>query len=390
MKASDIVDNHRIITVSESEELYTTNINEILQREIKKTRIRAITSYITDKDERFLGCIVVAIHRGNPKWTEISIGRNFQVEGSDIDDSSVDFLSSKFGVLSLTGTEQIFALDGQHRLLGIRKSLENDPGLGDLEIPLIFVIHKHDNLERTRRLFTVLNKYAEKPKGAELIILDEDDAAAIVTRRLVSDHTILSKQRALSTSKSGNIPSSDNTSLTTLVTINAINKILFRKDNMFYTMRPSDNELNQFYEKAAEFWDVFFQVFPEIVRYVNGGVDVRIDNKSIERDSESGGSLLLRPVGQKLIAYAYSRFDDNERQTFIDKLRQVDFSLSGNTWKYLYWNEKMITGEDRLKKNLLMFLLGKFYNQEEIHDEMKRIYELNNEEYHNHIRPIIN
>ncbi|MEM6737941.1 MAG: DNA sulfur modification protein DndB, partial [Bacteroidota bacterium] len=267
MKASDIVENNRIITVSESEELYTTNINEILQREIKKSRIKALTRYIVDKDERFLGCIVVAIHRGNPKWTEISIGRNFQVEGSDIDDSSVDFLSSKFGVLSLTGTEQIFALDGQHRLLGIRKSVEENPNLGTLEIPIIFVIHKHDNLERTRRLFTVLNKYAEKPKGAELIILDEDAAAAIISRRLVSNHEILSNERALSTSKSGNIPSSDNNSLTTLVTINAINKILFRKAGAFYAMRPSDNELDQLYTKAKIFWDTLFQVFPELVSY---------------------------------------------------------------------------------------------------------------------------
>ncbi|MEM8939184.1 MAG: DNA sulfur modification protein DndB [Bacteroidota bacterium] len=365
-----------------------SNINEILQREIKKSRIKALTRYIVDKDERFLGCIVVAIHRGNPKWTEISIGRNFQVEGSDIDDSSVDFLSSKFGVLSLTGTEQIFALDGQHRLLGIRKSVEENPNLGTLEIPIIFVIHKHDNLERTRRLFTVLNKYAEKPKGAELIILDEDAAAAIISRRLVSNHEILSNERALSTSKSGNIPSSDNNSLTTLVTINVINKILFRKAGAFYAMRPSDNELDQLYTKAKIFWDTLFQVFPELVSYINGEEDVTINNVFIERDSENGGSLLLRPVGQKLIAYAFSRFEEEERQTFRDKIRQVNFSLAGNTWKYLFWNEKMITGEDRLKKNLPMFLLGKYNNQEEINTEMSRVYALNNEEYHSHLRPI--
>ncbi len=388
MKAKDIVQNRRIITVAESEELYTNNINEILQREIKSSRIKALSKYIVEKDERFLGCIVVAIHQGNPKWTEISIARNFQVEGAEIDDVTADFLSSKFGVLTLSGNEQIFALDGQHRLLGLRKAITQNSDLGSLEVPIIFVVHKHENLQRTRRLFTVLNKYAEKPKGAELIILDEDDAAAIISRKLVTDHENLSNERALSTSKSGNIPNSDNTSLTTLVTVNAINKILFRKAGTFYAMRPSNAELNQLYRKAKAFWDTIFSVFPELVNYINGEENVTINNISIHRNSQNGGSLLLRPVGQKLIAYAFSRFDDDEREIFRNKIRLVDFSLSGNTWKYLYWNEKMITGEDRLKKNLLMYLLGKFEASGEIHQEMNRVYTLNNEEYHDHIMPI--
>lgn len=350
MKAKDIVLNNRIITVAESEELYTKNINEILQREVKQSRIRAISKYISENDERFLGCIVVAIHKGSPKWTEISISNNFQVEGSEIDDSTADFLSSKFGVLTLSGNEQIFALDGQHRLLGLRKAVMQNSELDTLEVPIIYVIHKHDNLERTRRLFTVLNKYAEKPKGAELIILDEDDAAAIIARRLVTDHEFLSKERFLSTSKSGNIPNSDNTSLTTLVTVNAINKILFRKAGSFYTMRPSNSELDSLYSLAALFWDTLFQVFPELVQYINGEENITINGFSIKRNSEGGGSLLLRPVGQKLVAYAFSRFEMQERDIFKRKIREVDFTLSGNIWKYLFWNEKMITGEDRLKK----------------------------------------
>ena len=166
MKVEDIVINNRIITVSESEELFTNNINEILQREIKQTRINAISVYIQNNNERFLGSIVLAIHQGDPKWTEIDINQNFEIDGLGLDDSSVDFLNSKFGVLSLIGNEQIFALDGQHRLLGLRKAYaENQAELGKLEVPVVFVIHKHDQLDKTRRLFTVLNKYAVEFKS---------------------------------------------------------------------------------------------------------------------------------------------------------------------------------------------------------------------------------
>lgn len=388
MKARDIVKGNRIITVAESTELYSQNINKILQREIKTSRIKSITDYILKNNERFLGCIVVAIHKGNPKWTDVGIGRNFQIDGSEIDDLSIDFLSSKFGVLTLSGSEQIFALDGQHRLIGLRKAVSKDPKLGEIEIPIIFVIHNHELLEKTRRVFTVLNKYAEKPKGAELIILDEDDAAAIVTRKLVSEHPILSKPNALSRSKSGNIPSTDVSSLTTLVTVHSINKTLFIKKPDFYSIRPNDAELDLLYAKACDFWNTIFEVFPEIVDYIDGNVNVTINNSLVARDSEEGGNLLLRPVGQKLLAFAYSRFESSEKQLFKSRIRQVDFSLSGNTWKYLFWNEKMISGENKLKKNLLMFLIGKYNNPQEIHSEMSRVYGLNNEVYKNHLSTV--
>ena len=74
-----------------------------------------------------------------------------------------------------------------------------------------------------------------------------------------------------------------------------------------------------------------------------------------------GGSLLLRPVGQKLIAQAYTEFDEDNKAAFWSKLRNIDFTLSGDIWKYLFWNDgKMIGKELRLKRKLLLYLLGKF------------------------------
>ena len=159
----------------------------------------------------FFNSLVVAIHEGSPKWSDIEVERSIKIEGDLIDDENMEILSNKYGILSLSGDEEIFALDGQHRLKGLRKAYVEDPEIGEKELSLIFVIHNHENVERTRRLFTVLNKYAEKPRGAELIIIDEDDAAAINTRRLVSNHPILSLDNAISDSKTANISKSDTT-----------------------------------------------------------------------------------------------------------------------------------------------------------------------------------
>ena len=103
--------------------------------------------------------------------------------------------------MTLTGSEEIFVLDGQHRLLGIRKAVEEDKSIGDDEISLIIVIHKSDLKQRTRRLFTVLNRYAVSIKPAEKVILEEDDAAAILTRKLVQEYPTFLKDNAVSSTK---------------------------------------------------------------------------------------------------------------------------------------------------------------------------------------------
>ncbi|MGD9491840.1 MAG: DNA sulfur modification protein DndB [Bacteroidales bacterium] len=388
IKVKDIVTENRIITVTESEELYTQNINRILQREIKQNRINAISKYFEMNDERFFNSLIVAIHKGTPKWTDVDIFEKMTVENNPLKEEEISFLSSKYGILSLTGDEQIFALDGQHRLKGIRKAFKDQPNLSDVEIPVIFVIHNHDNVDKTRRLFTVLNKYAEKPRGAELIILDEDDVAAINARRLVIEHPVLSRLGALSSSKTGAIPASDNSSFTTLVTIYNINKRIYNLPKSFYASRPGQTEIDELYEKSMTFWSLLFESFPSLVEYIDGLSDVKIDGKSICRNDLTGGSLLLRPVGQELIANAFAKFSNNELGVFKNRISQVDFNLSSNIWKYLFWNEKMLGKEIKLKNNLLLFLLGKYNNVNEIHREMARVYRLNNQPYNNHIIPM--
>ncbi len=85
------------------------------------------------------------------------------------------------------------------------------------------------------------------------------------------------------------------------------------------------------------------------------------------------------------------------KEMFFDKLldlgkewsiEKVDFNLSSSVWKYIFWNQKMLGKETKLKNNLLLFLLGKFNNSNEINREMSRVYSLNNQTYNNHINPI--
>lgn len=358
MKIRDFV--KRVITVAESDDLYTTNINEILQREINEKRIGQIRDYILYNPEHFFSSIIAAIHKGNPIWSDFDIESNFRVNNDIISESEVEFIENKIGILSLTGDETIFALDGQHRLIGLKEAYDADESIGNEEIAIILVVHNESNKQRTRRLFTVLNKYAQKPKEAELIILDEDDSAAIITRRLVENHDILRHKKAISTSNNSNIPVSDTTSLTTLVTINRINKLILSHNyKIDFTKRPSSEDLSIYYKSCADFWDFFFKVNPWVVSYLEGN-EINFENgESYRRNSVSGGNLLLRPLGQIIFAQIYlSSLGKISLSSLSKGLSQIDFNLNGSFCKYITWYDKIIPKSEALQRRIFLNYLG--------------------------------
>ena len=381
MKIKDIVDHQRIITVPESKELYTKNINEILQREINSSRISKISKYLLNDSEHFFSSIIVAIHKGSPQWSDIDIEEKLVVDKLAIDDDSINFIENKFGILTLSGTEEIFALDGQHRLVGLREAYKKNKEIGEEEISLLYVIHNDKNIVRTRRLFTVLNRYAEKPKQAELIILEEDDVAAINARSVIMEHPVLSLKNGISSTRGGSILPNDN-SFSTIVTVYNINKILYGKKIDFYRKRPSDQEIVNYYDKTNSFWNFFFQCFPYIKNYINGEKNIKNDNYQIQRNSETGGSLLLRPTGQELFAKVYKLFDNKNKLDYLkDNISKIDFNLSGKHFNYLFWNNgKILPKNMLLKYNLVLYLLGYYANEKKLFDDLHKLYESFNDE----------
>lgn len=374
MKIKDIVG--RIITVSESKELYATNINEILQREINTKRVDQIKEYINNNPEHFFSSIIVAIYQGNPIWSDFDIESHFRIENNCLDTKEIEFIENKLGILSLSGEEIIFALDGQHRIKGIREAYKYNPMIGEEEVSLTIVVHNHNEKQRTRRLFTVLNKYAQKPKEAELIILDEDDCAAIITRRLLECHSVLSLTNAISNSNIASIPTNDFISFSTLVMINRINKELLRKYRIDYTKRPTKEELCKFYKVCNEFWDFFFTQFSQIKDIIETNKSFYFNNGDLyNRNNQTGGSLLLRPIGQFIFAQIYNVFkEQNQLDILAEKVKLIDFNLNGCLCKYITWHNKIIGKSVSLQRNIFYYVLGITQN-ESIHQDISKVYE---------------
>jgi DNA sulfur modification protein DndB len=383
MKIKDIVDNKRVKTVSESKELYSSKLNDVLQREINESRIKTIANYLCNNSEHFFSSLILAINGGDPQWFDFNIEKHYR--NNNILEEDLNFIENKLGVLSLSGDENIFALDGQHRLLGIRAAFEKCPEIGEEEISLIFVIHNDNLKERTRRLFTVLNKYAQKPKEAELIILDEDDAHSILTRKIIQTHRIFKLQNAISGTNSSNLYSSDTSNFTTIVTINRVHLELLKEFKIDKTQRPSDDLLDQYYDELLRFWNFLFEIFPEIERFINGDT-IELNGKIFNRNKLTGGSLLLRPIGQILISKIFVAFRKTDRIDDLKKgIRSVDFDLNGRLCKYIYFlNGQMLPKEEALKNRVFFYTFGLDTN-EDIHLEMKRVYTKYGDNYENKI-----
>lgn len=175
----------------------------------------AIRDYLLHQKERFFNALVVGVYGGAPKWAELSIGVGHRKKFGEIP----EYVEGALGILIFDGSEKLFAIDGQHRVVGIKLAVEANPDLGDEEVSAIFVGHRTDQLgrERTRRLFTTLNRYAKPVNKMQIIALDEDDSVAITTRRLLEDHVLFTKWTSKKRGKS--IPSTDRQNFTTIITV---------------------------------------------------------------------------------------------------------------------------------------------------------------------------
>ena len=299
-----------------SGEIYQNkNLSDMIQRAIGKGRADNIARYIMTEEERFFPSMVVAVFDGSPNWLEFSISTTRAPRRFNEDLLDLAKLDS-FGFLELTGAEQLFPLDGQHRLAGIRKALQEansaESYIPDDEIAVMLVAHEPSKLGRirSRRLFTVLNKRATPVKKHETIALDEDDVMAIATRHLVEKFKPFSAGKIVSYRTNANIPLGDDDTFTTIVTLYDIMQEIFRPlskrrlDELRFN-RPSDDWLTVYLEVAEAYFVLVSNYFPEVDRALRSRTASSII--SMHRHDE-GGHILFRPVGQKLLSQLVSSF----------------------------------------------------------------------------------
>ena len=75
-------------------------------------------------------------------------------------------------------------------------------------------------------------------------------------------------------------------------------------------------------------------------------------------------------------------------QRVLRKNKKINFNLSHSNWIYVFWNDKILGKELRLKKAILLELMGKSLSSLDLDNEIKRVYKLNNKKYKTKIKPV--
>jgi len=361
MKMGDIAER-----VSLADEIHRhKELRDLIQRQLDESNhAEAIKKYLLTQDQRFFNALVLGVYGGDPNFYELTISSSKQLQESDIPET----LNGALGILKLTGGEKMFAIDGQHRVVGIKKAVQENEALKADEVVVLLVGHKKTDagMERSRRLFTTLNRYAKPVSKADIIALDEDDIVAILTRMLVEQHPFFSKFLLVKKGKA--IPATDKRFFTTLETLYDVIDTFLSRDTTEWRdakkFRPSDQIIRREYKKIVTFWDALIEAIPALSDLRDS---TREDQKAASYRSKSGGHLLYRPVGLMLVVEVMKELlrAGYSQENVIAAIASVPMQLSDMPWAGLLWdvtNKRMImSGDNRaLARRILIFgLTGK-------------------------------
>lgn len=328
-------------------------LDEALQRILKEGRVKKEIVKFLNRRDRFFSSIVVAALGGKPTFSPVKIS------GAESENASSIFTAAKvdesFGVLTFYGGQRYYALDGQHRLAAIKALFEQNElpeGFVDDQMSVIVIVNHGDKLNATekrkhRRIFSWLNRYAKKPSRETDIIMDEEDAFAILTRRLISDYPFfrspsgkedIDSSHVLMTSKNVRVGHTHFTSLQTLYDMNTTllySKVAMRDGKLvklkeFITERPSDEDLDKWYNELKSYWDAILHVVP----------DLKNPAEKMRSDSATGKDhMFFRPIGQDMMAYLVRDLLDaapgKDAKSALSPMRKVKWDLRAYPWRGL-------------------------------------------------------
>ena len=341
----------------------STVLREMLQRSISDN-FKKIATYIEQQDERFFNSLVLAVYDGDPQWHEVRLNYGIDEEYYDI------------GLLELTGEEKIFPVDGQHRVEGIKEVLRKSDNFDAESIPVVFIGHKNDEtgMQRARRLFSTLNRYAKPVSKRDIIALDEDDCVAIISRNLIESYPLFENERILD-AKGKAITESNTKAFTSIITFYECNyellhlylsdidvrdpdgkKVIGRtKVKEFIRFRPSDEILIEFESLCVAFWDSIVNEMNVVNEYVS-----KAANTSDYRN-RNGGHLLFRPAALipfvKAVLVIHQK-TKNSFQYIAKRMNEINLTLDSTEWGSVLWdrrNHKMLMNHHKAVELLLIY-----------------------------------
>ena len=327
-------------------------LSDAIQRVLDESRVKdQIVSFLARRDDRFFSSLVVAAIGGNPSFARI--------------DSK---FSNTFGELTFQVDPRYYALDGQHRLKAIQELIGNPraapDGFGQEQLSVIVVVREEQDvdeslwLQRYRRLFSSLNRYAKPTDADTNIIMDEDDVVAILTRRLVTDHEFFRapqpQKESFRVQTKGKNVRAGASHFTSLQTLYEANRTLLmttqrrrkwgsaKELKAFLQFRPEEAEIDRYYREIGRCWDALLVALPVLRKEPE-----LMRSHELPEPNPDGyqDHLLFWPIGQELLAGVVRSLLDaadvrataevDEMVRALRSLAEVPWELHAAPWSFL-------------------------------------------------------
>jgi len=319
----------------------SVKLAEWIQRELDGKHAKRIALYLKTEESRFFNALVLGVYGGDPQWAELSVTDPNQ----ELTDEEEERINATVGVLILTGKEQLFAIDGQHRVAGIKRAVEEAPDLSTEEVTVILIGHAKTDLgmQRTRKLFVTLNQRAKKVSARDIVALDEDNGLAVVTRQIIDEGELFVSEELVAFSGSVAIPETKPKAITSILGLFQIIKALYPKSKTYQPQykavirgRPEPGEIKKTYDYVISYWNTLIAAVPEYkkvmkTRSKNAG-DFRKDDQN---------HLLFRPAGQNAMAKATECLVSREIE-LDDAVKMLvdssEMSLFNPEWESVLWD----------------------------------------------------
>lgn len=352
-------------------------ISERIQRNVTVSRVRdELIPYLLESRDRFFGSLIVVAYETDQFAFESMDTTGVKVRGAHID------AASRMGFLTITGGRMV-ALDGQHRLVGLREIVNGrcqaDPDkiadIADDEVCVVFI--KFESLEKTRRIFNKVNRHARPVAPHDNIITSEDDGYAIVARWLVEEEPPLGLSKpipplALFTAHGEPLVEWQSTSIPQnsqkLTTLNAVYQSveaicdahgLTHFDEKHRINRPTNEELQEAYTWCADWWSIALE---GLKPFVKATADPWLIPEL--RQFRAKSSLLFRPIAQVALFRAIGLCFNlgMAPDDAVERMNKIKWRASAKIWEdvIIRSNGRMIATKEaiRLTGRLIAYMVA--------------------------------
>ncbi|MFB2924178.1 DGQHR domain-containing protein [Aerosakkonema funiforme] len=402
-------------------EIDAETIEEIQQRPLDWSRQAALAQYLAARKHHKFPPVLVVI---NQPWVDNAKSAEWGTDGKAIK-STADFMpldkDAKVGLLNVSDDVTIFALDGQHRLMGVQGLMEliqtgklqrykkdkkaagsfitvDDlseefqvdssylQNLAKEKIGIEFICAvvpgetREEARRRVRSIFVHVNLMAAPLTKGQLAQLDENNGFAIIARKVAVTHPLL-KDKPSRNPRVNWDSATVATKSTVLTTLQALTEMSERylgqkfphwkpsQDKGLIPMRPDDEELEEAFEEFHKLFDNLANL-PSYQRLESGEETPQLRRFSFEKEGGEG-NMIFRPVGQVALAQALGIMIFRKKmplKSVFDKLRKFDTDDGFSNMEYpeslwygvLYDPNKkriLVAGRD-LAAKLLVYILG--------------------------------